>query len=184
MQHTLQTLPEVLGPGKFLGQEMPCWQGSVLIFWGVGSHHNWTEASVTGKGSCAGIERGVGISVSKLDSQCQRWAGCHRWPCTYTEGRWGKWCLLILLFPEGSLWMLPLWDTLWDEQITSPLCALGASQIALSMLCVCGLFALPSLQEQYDALRALSQPSVLTFKTPSFKPCLLQELTKFSPLAF
>lgn len=44
--------------------------------------------------------------------------------------------------------MLPLWDMLQDEELTSPMCAPDALQIAVPMLCVCGLFAWPLLQEQ------------------------------------
>ena len=39
-----------------------------------------------------------------------------------------------------TLWKLSLWDALWDERITSPLCASATLQIADSMLYVHALF--------------------------------------------
>ena len=42
------------------------------------------------------------------------------------------------------------------------------------------IICLPSLQEQHSVSWALSQPSLLTFKTLGFKPHWLQELIKFS----
>ena len=43
-------------------------------------------------------------------------------------------------------------------------------QMAVSTLSAPRVVCLPSLQEQCNALPALSQPSLLTFKTPGFKP--------------
>ena len=39
-------------------------------------------------------------------------------------------------------------------------------------------------QSSSIAFQVLSQPRILTFKTLGFKPCLLQELTKFGRLPF
>lgn len=57
--------------------------------------------------------------------------------------------------------MLPLWDSLQDEQLTSLLFVPGALQIALFTLSVHGLFSLPSLQEQLQCpLRSIrAEPS-------------------------
>ena len=56
--------------------------------------------------------------------------------------------LISSFVPRGvSLGILPLWDMLQEEQITSLLCALGTLSIAISTLYVCNLFALPSLQD-------------------------------------
>ena len=64
----------------------------------------------------------------------------------------------------------------------SPLCALDALQIAISMLYVLRLFVLPSLQELPQCLWALIEPIPLTFRTPGFKPSWLQEL-RVQPLS-
>lgn len=41
-----------------------------------------------------------------------------------------------------------------------------------------------SFQEQGSRLRGLSQPSLLTFTTPGFKPCLLLKIMKYRPSHF
>ena len=43
-------------------------------------------------------------------------------------------------------------NTFQDEKLASPLCALGIHHITVSMLYVCGLFALHFLQEQPQCL--------------------------------
>lgn len=40
------------------------------------------------------------------------------------------------------------------------------------------------LQEQCSALQVLSQPSLLIFTTPGFKPCLLLKIMKYRPSHF
>lgn len=77
-------------------------------------------------------------------------------------------------------WTLPLWDTLWNEWITSPPCTLGAlldrcsSAVCLQVVCW------SSLQQQHSSPWALSEASLLTFGTTGFKPRWLPEVTKFS----
>ena len=66
----------------------------------------------------------------------------------------------------------------------SPRCV---PQVLLRLLFPCCLppGCLPaSLQERGSRLRALSQPSPMTFKTPVFKLCLLQGLLKINPSYF
>lgn len=62
-----------------------------------------------------------------------------------------------------------------------------ALQIVSKSLFPCyvhGLFALPSLQKDPQYFWALLKPSLLTFRTPGFKSCCLQELMKFDPSSF
>lgn len=62
--------------------------------------------------------------------------------------------------------MLPLWDTVGEQQIISPLCAPDIPQITVSMLHVHGPFALPSLLEQYE----LQCSSLWTCKLEALSP--------------
>lgn len=64
-----------------------------------------------------------------------------------------------------------------------PVCPRHSSD-AVSMLSAPQVVCLLSLQEQCSTLQALSQPSLLTSKTPGFKPCLLLKVMKFSPCHF
>ena len=89
----------------------------------------------------------------------------------------------FLCSQKFSPWTLPLWDALQNEQITSLLCASGALQITFHALFP-QVVSLPFLQEQYNAIQSLSQPSPLTFKTPGVKFRWLSEVTKFSPSHF
>ena len=61
---------------------------------------------------------------------------------------------------EVSLWILCLWDTLWNKQVTSPLCSPGALQNAVSMMYVCRLFAYP-----------LSKGSIMSSRTYPCQAC-------------
>ena len=81
----------------------------------------------------------VALGVRKLGS---------KWPCAYAEGQ-GREMALASSFVLGGVYLglLSLWEVLQDEQITSPLCALGCLQIAVSMLYICRFFALPTVQE-------------------------------------
>lgn len=73
--------------------------------------------------------------------------------------------------PRGiSPRMLPLWDTLQSEQLTSPLCAPGALQITGSTLHVHWLFALAFLQEQPNVLWGLPEPSTQPWKLQALSP--------------
>lgn len=56
------------------------------------------------------------------------------------------------------------------------LCVPTFSKIAISAVLTSWFVCFPSLQEQCSALWALSQQSLLTFKTLGFKPCWLKEL--------
>lgn len=80
--------------------------------------------------------------------------------------------------PERYLWILPLRDALWEVQIISPLCAPGHLQITVSTLFALWVVCLTSLQEQDSTLQTVSQPSLLIFKFPGFKPYWLTELKK------
>ena len=80
--------------------------------------------------------------------------------------------------------MLLLWDTLQEEQITSPLNAPHTLEISVSMLYVHRLFACLPSKSSPNALQVLLEPSPLTFRTPGFKPCWLPELTKCSSSYF
>ena len=138
-----------------------------------------TEASVTGKG---GSSRacGTGLRVSSLSSEYKCCAGSHRWPCAYAEG-WGREIVLASSFDSGggSLWMLSLRCALrWVNNLPT-VCPGHSSGCCFHTVCPWVVCLLP-LQEVHSALRALSQPSLLTFKTPGFKPCWL----KFSPSCF
>ena len=62
-------------------------------------------------------------------------------------------------------------------------CPRNTSDHCFHAICL-WVVCLPSLYEQCSALWVLSQPSALIFKTPGFKPCWLQELTKVSPSHF
>ena len=73
---------------------------------------------------------------------------------------------------EVSPGMLLLWDMLQGKQITSPLCAPVALQIAVSMPHVCGLFACllsKSRQSVSSGLYPSQAHRPQTFKTPDFK---------------
>lgn len=64
-----------------------------------------------------------------------------------------------------------------------PVCSRHSSDHCFHASCPC-VVCLPSLQEQHGALWALSQPSLLTFKTRGFMPHWLPKLMKFSPSHF
>lgn len=62
--------------------------------------------------------------VSKLLSECLCFACSCRWPFAYAERQGREMVPASSFVPGGvSLWMVPLWDALRDEQIISPLCA-------------------------------------------------------------
>lgn len=65
-----------------------------------------------------------------------------------------------------------------------PIHDLGFLQTAAPMGSSPQVVCLTSLQEQCNALQALSQPSPLIFKLSRFKTHWLQELTKFNPSHF
>ena len=80
--------------------------------------------------------------------------------------------------------MLPLWDTLQDEQITSPQWARRALQSTVSMWYVRGLFALPSLHEQLQCLWALPEPGLLTWRLQPLSPAGCKKSQNSAPLTF
>ena len=92
-------------------------------------------------------------------------ASC-RWLCVHTEGWERGGVSAIYSHPCECC----LSRTHAEKSKYSPLCVPHTfSQITVSTPSTPGLFACP-LQEQSNALWALSQPSLLTFKTPGFKP--------------
>lgn len=99
-----------------------------------------------------------------------------------TGGR-GKWHLLVPLFLEGSLWILPLWNRLQDEQMGYPLCTPGTFQIIVSRLYVHELFAF-SLQEQPQCLWVLPKPSLLTFELQALSPTGCKNAWNLVPFVF
>lgn len=118
------------------------------------------------------------------------WAVCwsHRCTCVYAKG-WGREIVLDSFIVPGevsvnsaSLGHAPTWVN--NISIVCP----GALQIGASMLYICGLFSLLSLQEQLQCPWALSYPILLSLRTGDFKPHLkfgsLQELPNLSPLIF
>lgn len=109
---------------------------------GEGACHAGTEANMTVRDSSTGAQTQGVLGISKLGSECEHSVVSCRWPCTYAEG-WGKKMNMASSFVPRvvSPWTLPLWDIFWKEWITSPLCALGALQISVSILYVCRLFA-------------------------------------------
>ena len=114
--------------------------------------------------------RGLEVSVSRLSSQCQCSAASGRWLDVYAEGV-GE--------GNGTSQLLCSWRGVSMNASSqgcppiSSLCAPGILQIAASMLSAPWVVCLSSLLEQGSGLQALSQPRLLTFKTPGFKPCCL-----------
>ena len=82
------------------------------------------------------------LGVSRLGSQCLHCAPSHRCFCVYAEG-WGRKMVPASSFvpKDASPWMLPLRETLWEQQIISPLCAPGILQMAVSTPRAPSLFA-------------------------------------------
>ena len=102
--------------------------------------HTSTKTNVTGKGDSTRAW-GAGLGVSKLSSSVHAALVPTGGSVLMLRSRGRKWHWPLPVFLEESLWMMPVWDMLLDEQITSPLCAPGALQISVSTLYICGLFA-------------------------------------------
>ena len=79
---------------------------------------------------------------------------------------------------EASLWMLPLRELSKHSEFSTPCVPQELFRLLFPGSLTRIVFLL-SLQEQQNALQALSQPSSLTFKILGVKPHWLQELTKF-----
>ena len=153
-----------------------CWSS------GGEAHHTGTEARLTEKGCPARIQ-GVGLDVNKLGSQHEAVHASHTWLCLcWSVG--GKWHQLTPLFWRGvSMNAASQGCVPRRESDLSSVCPRSSSDHCLHAVCSL-IVCLPSLQEQDSALWALSHPTLLTFTTPGFKPCWLQEFTKFSPSRF
>lgn len=72
---------------------------------------------------------------------------------------------------EGVSLLVALRETLSEELIISPVCPRSFSDFFFYVVCL-WFVCLPSLQEQQSVLLALSQPTLLTFKTPNFRDVL------------
>lgn len=142
------------------------------------AHLAGTEASMTGKGSSTGTW-GTALGVSKLAHTSSILVPADG-PVCILKGREGNGAFIL---GGVVLWMLPLWDMLWDKQITSLLCALGTLQIAVSMMYVHRLFPLPSFKEQPQYFCGLPKPSLLNFKTGLYT-LLVAKIHKIWPSQF
>lgn len=80
--------------------------------------------------------------------------------------------------------MLPLWDRLQDEQLTSPLCALDVLQIAVYILYVPRLLALPSFKSSPSVLWAFPEKSILTLKLQALSPTGFKNSCNLGPFTF
>ena len=86
--------------------------------------------------------------------------------------------------PGGvSPWMFPVWGMHWDEQITSPVSTLVLFRSLFPPYVSVGCLP-PSFQGQHSDLQGLSNPKLLTIRTPGVKLCWLPECTKFIPSCF
>ena len=99
----------------------------------LGQRQTWLRKAIPPE------HREMWFGISKLDPQCD---ASHSWLCVCAEV-WGReMTMACSLFPgEMSQWMLPLKDTLREEQIISSLCAPGTHQITVATLSAPGLFA-------------------------------------------
>lgn len=122
------------------------------------------------------------LGVNQLGRQCGQCADSHRCPCAYAKGCGREMVLASFIAPGGV-----------SEFCFSGTCS-KMSKLHLHCVprctsdwyfhAVCGLFSLLSFQEQPQCLWALSDPSLLSFRTSNFKPHCFQELTKFVPSHF
>ena len=104
------------------------------VFWGYPPHWDW--GTYDRERYIHQSRGGEGLGVSKLGPGCTI---LHRWPCAYVEG-WVKGIASASSFVPRRIspWMLLFWDTLQDEQTTSPLCSSAPTRYS------CGLFTPPS----------------------------------------
>ena len=65
--------------------------------------HARTEACMTEKGNATQAWGQVGLSVSKLGSECQRCTGSCRWLCAFAEGRGRELVPASSFVPGGGL---------------------------------------------------------------------------------
>lgn len=152
-----------------------CWSS------GGGSHCAWTEGDLTEKGSHARLQGCgtwgkqtrqpvLGLSCSSQVAPCLGW------------GRGDRNSVYWQFVPgEAFLWMLPLRDVLQEEWITSPLPAQGTP----SCCTICPrVVPLPLLQDQSNALRALSHHAHQPLKFQSSSPTGGKNSRKSAPLIF
>lgn len=112
------------------------------------------------------------------------WAlGWFPWVCLCVSAKEGqeKWLLLVPLFPEVSLHDHRFSGTHSEMSTEPPHCVPQGLFRSLFHSCCVSEDDLPFLlsKSNRDSFHAVSQSTPLTFRTPDFKSCWLQELMRF-----
>ena len=136
-------------------------------------HHTTAKLSVTRKNGSIRAPRG-----GAWWNQVRQPVFSHRWLCVYAEGQgWDMVLASSFYSQENSLYECCLSGLHYKKRKNQCLSTLLPPTPTPG--CLPAFFP----REVQYPLGSI-QPSLLTFKTPVFKPCWLQELTKFSPSYF
>ena len=112
-----------------------------------------------------------GSCISSLGSKYWHHAGSYKWSCAYAKGLRMEMAPASTFVSRGVFpWTWLLWDRLWDEHLTSPLCASGTLQIAVSMLYICKLFVCLFFKSSPNAYGLYASQTKWPFKLQALSP--------------